>query len=59
LRSPAATLPEYYYLCTELNKISDIISNDKILSKMPPKVLVIGEVSSVVSSMFRMAGAHV
>jgi hypothetical protein len=60
LMSPAATLPEHYdFLCTELNKISDIISNDKILSKMPPKVLVIGEVNGVVSSMFRMTGAHV
>jgi hypothetical protein len=59
LMSPAATLPEHYdFLCTELNKISDIISNDKILSKRPPKVLVIGKVSSVVS-MFRMAGVHV
>jgi hypothetical protein len=28
--------------------MSNIISNDKILSKMPPKVLVIGEVSGVV-----------
>jgi hypothetical protein len=58
--SPAATLPEHYdFLCTELNKISNTTSNDNILSKMPPKVLVIGEVSGVVSSMFRMAGAHV
>jgi hypothetical protein len=41
LTSPAATLPEHNdFLCTELNKISNIISNDKILSKMPPKVLV-------------------
>jgi hypothetical protein len=60
LMSPAATLPEHYdFLCTELNKISDMISNDKILSRMPPKVLVIGEVSGAFSSMFRMAGAHV
>jgi hypothetical protein len=60
LMSPAATLPEHYdSLRAELNKISNIISNDKILSKMPLKVLVIGEVSGVVSSMFRMAGAHV
>jgi hypothetical protein len=56
LMSPAATLPEHYdFLCTELNKMSNTISNDK----MHPKVLVIDEVSGVVSSMFRMAGAHV
>jgi hypothetical protein len=59
-QTPAATLPEHYdFLGTELNKISNMISNDKIFSKMPPKVLVIGEVSCVVSSMFRMSGAYV
>jgi hypothetical protein len=59
LMSPAANLPEHYdFLCTELNKISDMISNDRILSRMPSKVLIICEVSGAVSSMFRMAGAH-
>eukprot|EP00962_Isochrysis_galbana_P002708 scaffold745_cov113-Isochrysis_galbana.AAC.1 len=60
ITSPAAVIPIHYdYLCTELSKISDIINEDEKLSAQPPRVLVIGEVSGVVSSMFRLAGAQV
>lgn len=61
ITSPAAIIPIHYdYLCTELSKISDLISEDEKLSAQPPRVLVIGgEVSGVVSSMFRLAGAQV
>jgi hypothetical protein len=42
-----------------LTKLNGSIESDDVLRVSPPKVLVIGETSGVVSTMFRMAGTQV
>ena len=60
LASPAAALPKHFdELCAELTKTSQQVQDGLTSGCHAPRVLVVGETSGVVSSMFLLAGADV
>ena len=60
LASPAAALPKHFdELCAELTKTSQQVQDGLTSGCHAPRVLVVGETSGVVSSMFLPAGADV